>query len=172
MEEHFYRDRLKKHFDIDVLVPAEDERAIVHRIIYDELCRGKIAIPSHQAYLEIIEKLTERGAEGIVLGCTELPLLIRPGDTHVSVFDTTSKWSQLRAVENKQVFLRPDNPFSWFDGPPGPCQIVGMYWMVNKLYPDKTTELDLKAKVKEFYSKFFHYDLTDDEIVYLLDTQR
>jgi aspartate racemase len=89
MEEHFYRDRLKKSFDIDVLVPAEDERAIVHRIIYDELCRGKISIPSRQACLAIIEKLIERGAEGIVLGCTELPLLIRPGDTNVSVFDTT-----------------------------------------------------------------------------------
>jgi aspartate racemase len=89
MEEYFYRDRLKKRFDIDVLVPAEDERAIVHRIIYDELCRGKIEIPSRQACLEIIEKLIERGGEGIVLGCTELPLLIRPGDTHASVFDTT-----------------------------------------------------------------------------------
>jgi aspartate racemase len=89
MEEHFYQDRLKKSFDIDVLVPAEDERAIVHRIIYNELCRGKISIPSRQACLEIIEKLIERGAEGIVLGCTELPLLIRPDDIHASVFDTT-----------------------------------------------------------------------------------
>ena len=89
MAEQFYRDRLKKRFDIDVVVPAEDEQAIVHRIIYDELCRGKIRGSSRQSCLEIIEKLTKRGAEGIVLGCTELPLLIRPSDVQVPVFDTT-----------------------------------------------------------------------------------
>ena len=81
---------------------------------------------------------------------------------------TNTTWSQLGAVKNKQVFLRPDNPLSWFDGPPGPSQIVGMYWMVNKLYPDKTKGLDVKAKVKEFYTKFYHYNLTDDEVAKLL----
>jgi len=89
MSEQFYRGRLKKRFDIDVVVPAEDEQAVVHRIIYDELCRGKIRGSSRQSCLEIIEKLTKRGAEGIVLGCTELPLLIRPSDVQVPVFDTT-----------------------------------------------------------------------------------
>jgi len=89
MAEEFYRDRLKKHFDIDVVVPAEDEQAVIHLIIYDELCRGKIASPSRRACLEIIDKLIERGAEGIVLGCTELPLLLRPDDIQVPVFDTT-----------------------------------------------------------------------------------
>ncbi len=89
MAEQFYRGRLKKRFDIDVVVPAEDEQAIVQRIIYDELCRGKIRGLSRQSCLEIIEKLTERGAEGVVLGCTELPLLIRPSDVQVPVFDTT-----------------------------------------------------------------------------------
>ncbi len=77
-------------------------------------------------------------------------------------------WRQLRAVSSGQVSLRPDNPLSWFDGPPGPCQMVGMYWMVNKLYPDRTTDLDLQAKVKEFYASFFHYDLTDEELAGLL----
>jgi aspartate racemase len=89
MAEQFYRDRLKKRFDIDLVVPAEDEQAVVHRIIYDELCRGKIRDSSRQSCLEIIEKLTKRGAEGIVLGCTELPLLVRPSDVQVPVFDTT-----------------------------------------------------------------------------------
>jgi len=79
-----------------------------------------------------------------------------------------SRWSQLRAVKNKQVAIRPDNPFSWFDGPPGPCHIVGTYWMINKLYPEETKDLDLKAKVKEFYSKFLQYDLTDQELEKLL----
>ena len=83
---------------------------------------------------------------------------------------TNSAWTGLRAVKNGQVFLRPDNPFSWFDGPPGPCQIVGMYWMINTLYPEQTAGLDLESEVKEFYSGFFHYDLTDAELSELLGT--
>lgn len=82
---------------------------------------------------------------------------------------TDPVWGQLKAVQDKQVFVRPDNPFSVFDGPPGPAQILGMYWMVHTLYPNQTMDLDLNAKFKEFYSKFFHYDLTDDEVSYLLN---
>jgi len=89
MAEQFYRDRLRKRFNIDVVVPAEDDQAVVHWIIYDELCRGKVRDLDRQSCLQIIDKLIERGAEGIVLGCTELPLLIRPGDVRVPVFDTT-----------------------------------------------------------------------------------
>jgi iron complex transport system substrate-binding protein len=79
-----------------------------------------------------------------------------------------ARWSQLRAVKNQNVAIRPDNPLSWFDGPPGPCQMVGMYWMVNKLYPAKTKDVGLNARVKEFYTKFFHYDLTDAQLAQLL----
>jgi aspartate racemase len=89
MAERFYQDRLKKHFEIEVAVPAKDEQAIVHRIIYDELCRGKVRNLDRQSCLQIIDKLTKQGAEGIVLGCTELPLLIRASDVRVPVFDTT-----------------------------------------------------------------------------------
>jgi len=89
MEEQFYRDRLQERFGIAVLVPREEEQAIVHRIIYDELCQGKIRRASRQACLKIIEGLTGQGAEGIVLACTELPLLIRPSDVHVPLLDTT-----------------------------------------------------------------------------------
>ena len=81
---------------------------------------------------------------------------------------TDPRWSTLRAVKNGKVFVRPDNPLSWFDGPPGPCQILGMYWMVNKLYPDQTKGLDLNSKIKEFYSKFLHYQLTDAQVTTLL----
>jgi len=89
MEEDFYRDRLEKYFGIVVLVPPEEEQNVVDRIIYEELCHGKIEDSSHLAYLKIIEELTGRGAEGIVLGCTELPLLIHPDDVLVPLFDTT-----------------------------------------------------------------------------------
>jgi len=89
MEGQFYRDRLQKRFGIAVLVPGEEEQAMVHRIIYDELCHGEIRASSRRVCLEIIERLTGRSAEGIVLACTELPLLIRPADVRVPVFDTT-----------------------------------------------------------------------------------
>jgi aspartate racemase len=89
MEEGFYRDRLAKYFDIEVLTPPEEERDVVNRIIYEELCHGKIKRTSHRACLQIIEGLIKQGAEGIILGCTELPLLIRPGDLPVPLFDTT-----------------------------------------------------------------------------------
>jgi aspartate racemase len=89
MEESFYRDRLQKCFGIEVLVPGQEEQDIVHRIIYEQLCLGKIEEASRQACLKIIEGLRGQGAQGIILGCTELPLLIRPGDVRVSLFDTT-----------------------------------------------------------------------------------
>jgi aspartate racemase len=89
MGEPFYRDRFKERFGIDVVVPAEDDQAIIHRIIYDELCRGEVSISSRQVCLKVIEGLKGRGAEGVILGCTELPLLIRPDDVQIPLFDTT-----------------------------------------------------------------------------------
>jgi len=80
----------------------------------------------------------------------------------------SSAWQKLDCVKVGQVCLRPDNPTSLFDGPPGYGQILGMYWMVNKLYPNKTKDLDLNARVKEFYSRFLHYDLSDKELTTLL----
>jgi aspartate racemase len=89
MKEDFYRERLQKYFGIDVVVPPEDEQAIVHNIIYEELCQGRVKDSSRSACTDIINGLMEQGAEGIVLGCTELPLLIRPSDIYVPLFDTT-----------------------------------------------------------------------------------
>lgn len=80
---------LKEKFDIDVLIPDEDERKIVHSVIYNELCKGVINEKSKTAYVEIIRNLALRGAEGIVLGCTEIPLLIKQTDVAIPVFDTT-----------------------------------------------------------------------------------
>jgi iron complex transport system substrate-binding protein len=70
-------------------------------------------------------------------------------------------WATVQAVKDGRVYLRPNNPFSWFDGPPGMNEIVGIYWMIQTLYPDECTDLDLKAKVQEFYLDFYHYNLTD-----------
>jgi len=89
MEEQFYRERLWEQSGVEVLVPGEEERAMIHQIIYDELCQEEIKDSSRRACIDIINGLMGKGAEGIVLGCTELPLLIRPGDINVPLFDTT-----------------------------------------------------------------------------------
>ena len=88
MEQSFYRDRLATH-GLEVIVPSADDRMAVHRIIYEELCLGVIREDSRQAQQAIIDRLVALGAEGIVLGCTELELLIRAGDVEVPVFPTT-----------------------------------------------------------------------------------
>ncbi len=89
MEEDFYKKRLKEKFDIDVLIPSEDERNLVHKIIYKELVAGKIKKYSKHMYYSIMYELIEQGAEGIILGCTEIPLLIKQKDIRIPVFNTT-----------------------------------------------------------------------------------
>ena len=89
MEEAFYKQRLEEQFGIEIFVPSTDDRAIVDQIIFDELCQGKIEASSRYTLIDIIHKLVRQGAEGIILGCTELPLLIRSSDVRVPLFDTT-----------------------------------------------------------------------------------
>ena len=88
MEQDFYKSRIENK-GIQVIVPDEKERALVHQVIFDELCLGKIEDRSRKSYIEIIEGLISMGAEGIVLGCTEIPLLINSDDSKVPLFDTT-----------------------------------------------------------------------------------
>jgi len=88
MEQDFYRGRLE-HNGLDVLVPDADERAEIHRIIYDELCLGVIRDDSREIYRTIMANLVARGAQGLILGCTEIGLLVGANDTTVPVFDTT-----------------------------------------------------------------------------------
>ena len=88
MEQAFFKDRLGQ-FGFEVLVPEPDDRALVHRIIYDELVAGQIHEASRAAYREVIARLVEAGAEGVILGCTEIMLLIGPQDSAVPLFDTT-----------------------------------------------------------------------------------
>ena len=90
MEQDFYRGRLQEKHQIDVVTPDEADRAIVHRIIYDELCLGIIKEDSREEYRRIIGKLEQQGVEGIILGCTEITLLVGAEDARVAVFDTTA----------------------------------------------------------------------------------
>jgi aspartate racemase len=89
MEQDFFKGRLAQNFGVDVVVPDADDRALVHRVIYDELVQGKIEATSRQAYRDVIARLFDRGAQGIVLGCTEIMLLVRQEDSTVPLFDTT-----------------------------------------------------------------------------------
>jgi aspartate racemase len=90
MEQAFYRERLSKDHGLQVLTPEEADRAVVHRVIYDELCVGRIVESSRDAYRRIMAALVERGAQAIILGCTEISLLVGAGDCSVALFDTTA----------------------------------------------------------------------------------
>ncbi|WP_431819919.1 aspartate/glutamate racemase family protein [Burkholderia sp. F1] len=90
MELPFYAERLREKFGLDVLVPDERERDDVHRIIYDELCHGVVDAGSRATYVRIIEGLAKRGAQAVILGCTEITLLIGTEDSPLPVFDTTA----------------------------------------------------------------------------------
>ena len=89
MEEDFYKGRMRERFGIDVLVPDKDERDFIDTVIFAELCLGKMNSSSKTRFKEIIGKLVQNGAEGIILGCTEIPLLIKQEDVNVPIFDTT-----------------------------------------------------------------------------------
>jgi amino-acid racemase len=89
MELPFWADRLRERYGIDLVVPVEFDRALIHRVIFDELCRGKIDASSRQQYVAITERLSEQGAEAVIFGCTEIGLLIKPDDVALPSFDTT-----------------------------------------------------------------------------------
>lgn len=89
MEQDFYRARLARRHGLEVLVPEAEDRALVHRVIYEELVAGRIEPASREAYCDVIARLVERGAEAVVLGCTEIGLLVGEADSPVPLFDTT-----------------------------------------------------------------------------------
>ena len=89
MEEDFYRGRLVEHHGLNVLIPETEDREVAHRVIYDELVLGNIKPESREAYKKIIEKLIAAGAQGIILGCTEIGLLVKDEDSSIPLFDTT-----------------------------------------------------------------------------------
>ena len=89
MTQGFYKQRLIDA-GLKVLIPAEDERAEVHRIIKNELCVGKFKDSSREYYIDVITKFAEQGAEGVILGCTEIGMLIKQADSPIPVFDTTA----------------------------------------------------------------------------------
>lgn len=98
MEKNFYKGYLKDKFGMKVLTPNEEDRNIVHSIIYGELVQGQIKDDSRQKFVEIITKLQQQGAQGVILGCTEIPLLISDADVNIPTFNTTKIHAE-KAVE-------------------------------------------------------------------------
>lgn len=94
MEQDFYKVRLKEKFAIDVLVPEEKERIAIHSILYNELCLGMTETASRDKFKDIIANLEAKGAEGIILGCTEIPLIVKQDDYDIFLYDTTTLHAQ------------------------------------------------------------------------------
>lgn len=90
MEQDFYKGRLRERHGLEVIVPEADDRATLHHIIYDELVAGQITPSSRAAYRQVIARLVQAGAEAVILGCTEIMLLVQPEDSAVPLFDTTA----------------------------------------------------------------------------------
>lgn len=89
MKEGFYKDRLTQG-GIKVVLPNENEMKFINKVIFDELCLGKISVTSRERFLQIISNLGKNGAKGVILGCTEIGLLITQKDTNIKIFDTTT----------------------------------------------------------------------------------
>jgi aspartate racemase len=89
MEQDFYTGRLREKFALEPITPDEDDRALVHRIIYDELCVGRISETSRQAYVDVARRLAAKGADCLVLGCTEVGMLLDESNSPLAIFDTT-----------------------------------------------------------------------------------
>ena len=94
MEQDFYKSRLTEHFNIEVLTPNQAQRDRIHQVIYDELCLGVVNDDARNDYLEIINDLYRDGAQAIILGCTEIALLVQPQHTEVPLYDTTAIHAQ------------------------------------------------------------------------------
>ena len=101
MAEDFYKNRLQDNFDINTLVPDEADRDLVDRVVFTELCQGVINPESKSAYLEIIDKLAKQGAQAIILGCTEICLLVQQSDTQIPLLDATE--AHIQAAVNQAL---------------------------------------------------------------------
>ena len=89
MEQGFYKDRLQRDHGLRVVIPHADDRAVVHRVIYEELCLGNVVDASRGEYRRVMDDLVRQGAQAIILGCTEITLLVQAADSAVPLFDTT-----------------------------------------------------------------------------------
>lgn len=155
------------------------------KVYYAEGKDGLSTDPKDSAHTELVDLCKAENVANVVLkpgyGMAEVSIetilawnpdvIIIGRGTQQSLYElitTDPKWAQVKAVKDKRVYVRPVNPLSWFDGPPCTNQIVGIYWTLKTLYPELTQDLDIKEKVREFYTDFYGYALSEDEINSLL----
>ncbi|SFH19960.1 aspartate/glutamate racemase family protein [Modicisalibacter xianhensis] len=89
MQQAFYRERIESRFDIEVVTPEQEEQEFIHNVIFDELVHGTVSDDSRNRFLSIIDHLARRGAQGVILGCTEIGMLVQPTDTRIALYDTS-----------------------------------------------------------------------------------
>jgi len=99
MEKDFYKERLRENFGLEVIIPKETDRQVVHDVIYQELCNGIVSEKSRNQYLEIIDRLRAQGAQAIIEGCTEITMLVQQEHTRVPLYDTTAIHAEKAVIE-------------------------------------------------------------------------
>lgn len=123
--------------------------------------------------INVVEAPISKGGMGVsmelILQWNPDVIITSDSQFYNSVY-SNPQWQTINAVKNKQVYLAPQSPFGWFEGPPGANTIMGIPWTAKVLYPDKFKDLDLKCLTKEFYSNYYHYNLTDEQVTDMLSS--
>jgi len=123
--------------------------------------------------VNVVQSPANKGAMGVSMELVSQwnPDVIITSDSqfYQNIYSNQS-WQTVNAVKNRQVYLAPQSPFNWFETPPGANTIIGIPWAAKVLYPDKFSDLDIKILTKEFYSEFYHYNLTDGEVSDILSS--
>ncbi|MDD1724968.1 MAG: ABC transporter substrate-binding protein [Methanospirillum sp.] len=170
----FYQDVYRKVNGTVASIPDEKKK----RVYYAEGAEGLKTDPSDSMHAQLINicggknvaKVNQIGSGGMSPVSMEQvvswnPEVIIAGDAQFyKKVLSDPNWKDITAVQNKQVYLIPNQPFGWFDRPPGVNTIIGIPWTAKVLYPDMFADIDLASLTKKFYSEFYHYDLTDDEV--------
>jgi len=170
-----FNDKVQKQVTDVVSTIPESERTTVY---YAEGSAGLQTEPSGSVHGQLLELCGGNNVANVQMqggaGKTEVSMeqvlnwnpevIIATDPTFYANVYSNSTWSGVTAVKNKRVYLSPQSPFKWFDKPTGANMIIGIPWVAKILYPDKFQDLNLTADVKEFYSEFYHYDLTDDDV--------
>ncbi len=174
-----FNDKVQKQVT-DVVSKIPDTEKV--KVYYAEGSEGLQTEPSGSVHGQLIDFCGGKNVANVQIqggsGMTDVSMeqvlqwnpevIISTDPTFFANVYKNSSWSGISAVQNKRVYLSPQSPFKWFDKPTGANLIIGIPWTAKILYPDKFQNLDLKGDVKEFYSDFYHYDLSDQEVTKIL----
>ncbi|MCL2687038.1 MAG: ABC transporter substrate-binding protein [Methanobrevibacter sp.] len=169
---NFYNENMKMVEDRVKDIPAQDKK----KVYYAREESGLSSHPAESQHTQLIEicggdnvvktELT-KGGVGIsierIIAWNPDVIIANDAQFYEKVY-SDPLWKDIKAVKNKEVYLAPQSPFSWFAGPPGANTIIGIPWVAKVIYPEKFEDIDLKNMTKNFYSEFYHYNLTDNEV--------